>query len=53
MRKFDNPLKNMAYLLYRWVEPVAPVKAVKAAPAYFSFWRDEHCVCGLFHFTKK
>ncbi len=41
MRRFDNPLKNVAYLAYRWVEPIAdPVKAVKAIPRYFSYWRD-------------
>ncbi len=41
MRRFDNPARNLAYLVYRWVEPVVdPVRLLRSVPAYITFWRD-------------
>ena len=41
MRKFANPLKDLCYLAYRWIEPVAdPIKAVKSVPGYLAYWLD-------------
>jgi hypothetical protein len=41
MRKFNNPWKDMGYLVYRWMKPVAdPLNVVMAVPRYGRFLRD-------------
>ena len=48
MRKFDNPVKDLGYLLYRWLEPIAdPVKIAKSVPGYLMYWRDWIRYAGL------
>jgi len=41
MRKFENPLKNAAYLVYRWTRPfLDPIEFAAAFPRYLIFFRD-------------
>ena len=41
MRKFDNPFRNFAYLLYRLVRPFGdPIEFLTAVPRYMSFFKD-------------
>ncbi len=39
MRRFNNPVKNIAYLIYRWIAPVADPLMIKSSlsnfPGYF------------------
>jgi hypothetical protein len=41
MRKFDNPLVDFGYCVYRWVAAIAdPLQLLKALPGFFSYWSD-------------
>ena len=41
MRTFRNPVKNLAYLAYRWITPFFdPITLFRAAPRYLSYFRD-------------
>lgn len=41
MRTFSNPLKNAAYLVYRWIRPfMDPIEFVMAFPRYIGYFRD-------------
>lgn len=41
MRKFNNKVKDYAYLIYRWVNPlVDPLKLIQAIPRYIGFLKD-------------
>lgn len=41
MIKFQNPLYDFGYLLYRWVKPVIdPVAAARSIPSYLRYGRD-------------
>lgn len=38
MRKFNSPVKNTGYLVYRWLRPIAdPVQLVMSIPRYMRF----------------
>lgn len=41
MRKFHNRALDIGYLFHRWMSPVVdPIKAARAVPGYFKYWRD-------------
>jgi len=41
MRQFDSPLKNTAYLAYRWISPIFdPIRFFHAVKGYFWYTRD-------------
>ncbi len=41
MKTFKSPLKNIAYLAFRWISPFAdPIRFLKAFPGYLSYLRD-------------
>jgi SAM-dependent methyltransferase len=41
MIKFQNRTLDLGYLGYRWMKPVIdPVRAARAVPAFFRYWRD-------------
>ncbi len=41
MRTFKSPLKNTAYLIYRWMSPfVDPLRFFRAFPGYIAYLRD-------------
>ena len=41
MRTFQNPIKNIAYLAYRWITPFFdPIHFIMAPPRYIAYFRD-------------
>jgi hypothetical protein len=41
MRKYDSSLKNLAFLAYRWLNPIVdPLRLLRSVPAYAAFFRD-------------
>lgn len=41
MKQFDSPLKNIAWLAYRWINPIFdPIRFFHALKGYFWFTRD-------------
>jgi SAM-dependent methyltransferase len=41
MKKFDSRIRNMAFLVYRWVSPIVdPVRFIRGLFGYFWFFRD-------------
>lgn len=41
MRKFDSPIKNFGYFVYRWISPVIdPIKTINSLINFPGFFRD-------------
>lgn len=41
MRKFDSPIKNFGYFIYRWVSPVIdPIKTISSTANFPRYFRD-------------